>query len=59
MSEAGHAFSGDVGDRHAEPLVIHLDVIEIIAAHLAGGNVDAADLEAMNGRALRDGSRMR
>ena len=48
-----HAFAGDIGDGHAEAVVVHLDVIEIIAADLARGNVDAGDLEAVDLRRLR------
>ena len=45
-----HAFARNIGNRHAEPFLVHFDVIEIIAAHLARGHIDAADLEAVHRR---------
>ncbi len=45
-----HAFARNIGNRHAEPFVVHFDVIEIIAAHLVRWNVDAVDLKSANGR---------
>ena len=45
-----HALAGNIGNRHAEPFLVHFDVIEIIAAHLARGHIDAADLEAVHRR---------
>src|SRR5207244_9097465 len=46
----GNAFTRNVCDRDAEPFVIDMNVIEIIAAHLAGGHINAADLKSVNAR---------
>ena len=48
-----NAFARNVGDCNAKPFVIDMNVIKIIAAHLAGGHVNAADLKPLNGRRFR------
>ena len=45
-----HAFAGNVRDRDAEPGVVHLEVIEVIAADMARGNIDAADFKSRDDR---------
>src|SRR5437773_4391331 len=45
----GNAFAGNIGDGNSKPFVIDMDVIEIIAAHLAGWHIEAADLKSVNG----------
>src|SRR5881398_3802721 len=49
----GDAFTGHVCNRYTEPFFIDLNVIEIIAAHLAGGHIKAADLKSIDGRRFR------
>src|SRR5437879_10626550 len=43
-----HAFAGNIRDSDAEPFVVDLDVIKIIAADLARGHVDSADLKSVH-----------
>ena len=45
----GNAFAGNIGDGNSKPFVIDMDVIEIIAAHLAGWHIDAANLKSVDG----------
>src|SRR6266513_3137728 len=45
----GNAFAGNIGDGNSKPFVIDMDVIEIIAAHLAGWYIDAANLKSVDG----------
>src|SRR5262249_56226189 len=46
-------FTRHIGNRDTEPFFINLNVIEIIAAHLAGGGINPADLKSVNGRRFR------
>ena len=48
----GNAFARDIRYDHAEPFVVYLNVIEIIATDLARGDIDAADFEAIDRRRL-------
>src|SRR5207244_8111290 len=43
-----HAFAGNIRDSDAEPFVVDLDIIKIIAADLARGHVDSADLKSVH-----------
>ena len=44
----GHAFARDIGNDDAEPVVVHFDVVEIVAADLTRRDVDAGDIEAVD-----------
>src|SRR4029077_7335607 len=48
-----NAFARNVGDDNTKPFVVDMNVVKIIAAHLAGGHVNAADLKTVNGRRFR------
>src|SRR5256885_10175173 len=41
-----HAFARNVRNGDAELAAVHFDVIEVIATDVAGGNVQAADLQS-------------
>src|SRR5204863_7543479 len=43
----------NICDCHAQPLVIYANIIEIVAAYLAGWHIDAADLKSINRRRFR------
>jgi len=47
-----HAFTGNVGNHHSKMIVVHLDVIKVITAHLAGGQIQARDVESFDRRRL-------
>jgi hypothetical protein len=49
----GHALARDIGDDDAEPVVVHPDVVEIVAADLACRDVNAGDIKAVDRRRLR------
>ena len=45
-------FAGNIGNRHAETLIVHLNVIEVITADLTGRNIDSADLKSVHCRSF-------